>query len=316
MSRNNKYTSAQASEQGIDRFNRISKPTNALFSSVFILIALFSVIPFLLVIVISFTDQSAIRANGYQFIPSKFSLQAYKSLFQNADTLAYSFFISFIVTISGTVLGVLLNAVMGYALSRQNFRLRKAYTMLIFIPMLFNGGLVASFLVNTQVLHLKDTLWALILPIACNSFYIIVFRTFFTATVPDSLIEAGKVDGASQLRLFFQVVVPISLPALATVGLFLCFSYWNDWQNALLYVSGSPRLWPAQYTLIGIEKDIMFLANNPELSGMGREELLRNLPQDSIRMALVVLTVLPITLAYPFFQKYFVSGLTVGAVKG
>lgn len=299
-----------------NRFMQVSKPVNGILSIFFIALALCCFVPFLFVVIISFTDQAAIFKNGYQFWPEKWTVNSYITLFENGASLFNAVFVSLFVTIAGTVIGVLLNALMGYVLSRKNFYLRKVYTILVFIPMLFNGGLTASYLVNAQMLNLRNSIWALILPLAVNSFYIIVFRTFFTSTVPEELIESAKMDGATQLLTFFRVVVPISLPALATIGLFLSFGYWNDWQNALLYVTGDQRLWPMQYMLMRIEKDIMFLANNPYLSDMTMAAMRQNLPEDGIRMALVVLTVTPIALVYPFFQKYFISGLTVGAVKG
>lgn len=300
----------------INRFNQISKPANAVLSAIFILLALCCFVPFVFVVIISFTDQTAIYKNGYQFWPEKWTLNSYSTLFENGASLFNAFFISVFVTVVGTIIGVLLNSLMGYVLSRQKFVLRKAYTWLVFIPMLFNGGLTASFLVNTQLLGLRNSIWALIIPLAVNSFYVIVFRTYFTSSVPEEMIESAKIDGASQLRIFFRVVLPISLPALATIGLFLAFGYWNDWQSAQLYVAGKQVLWPMQFMLMRIENDIMFLANNPYLTDMTMASLRANLPEDGIRMALVVLTVTPIALIYPFFQKYFVSGLTVGAVKG
>lgn len=306
----------QKLSEEMNRFTQISKPVNAAFSVLFTVLALSCFVPFLFVVVISLTDHAAIVKNGYQFIPEQWSLQAYKSLFENATSVFNAIFISVTVTVAGTIIGVLMNAVMGYVLSRQRFALRGVYTYLIFIPMLFNGGLTASYLVNTQILHLRNSIWALILPVAVNSFYIIVFRTFFTSTVPEALIESAKIDGASQLRIFFRIVLPISLPVMATCGLFLAFGYWNDWQNAMLYVNSTEKLWPMQYMLMRIEKDIMFLANNPYMTDTTWAALRATLPEDGIRMALVVLTVLPIALVYPFFQKYFISGLTVGAVKG
>lgn len=300
----------------INKYMEVSKPVNIGLSIFFIILALACFIPFVFVVIISFTDQSSIFKNGYQFFPDKLTLDSYKALFENGKALLNALFISVFVTVVGTMTGVILNALMGYVLSRKNFALGKAYTLMILIPMLFNGGLTSSYLVNTQVLDLRNSIWALIIPIAVNSFYIIIFRTFFTTTVPEELIESAKMDGASQLRIFFSIVIPISLPALATVGLFLSFAYWNDWQNALLYVAGEEALWPLQYVLIRIENDIMFLANNPYITDATMMAMRQNLPEDGIRMALVVLTITPIALVYPFFQKYFVSGLTVGAVKG
>lgn len=303
-------------KEGLAKYNRVGKPANLLFMLVFLIAALCCVIPLIFVVVISFTDQSSIYINGYSLFPEQWSIKAYTALFQNPKSLLGALAMSVIVTVLGTVIGLILNATMGYVLSRKSFKFRKLYTYIVFIPMIFNGGMVSSYMIITQLLQMKDTIWALILPIAVTSFYVIILRTFFTTTVPDSLIESGKIDGASQLRIFFQIVLPISLPALATIGLFLTFAYWNDWFQALLYVINEPSLWTLQFVLINIEKSLQFLANNPGMSGMAAADIMKNLPPDGVRMALVVLTVIPVACSYPFFQKYFVSGLTVGAVKG
>lgn len=302
--------------EGVAKYNRVSMPINIIFSILFIVLALCCIIPLVFTIIVSFTDKSSIARNGYSFLPDMWSTQAYESLLENYYSILRAFGISLLVTISGTVLGLFLNATMAYVLSRPSFKFRKFYTWLVFIPMVFQGGMVAAYMIIGQTLNLKATIWALILPLCVGSFYVIIMRTFFQTTVPDSLIESGKIDGASQLRIFFQIVLPISLPALATVGLFLTFTYWNDWFQAMLYNNSAQELWPLQYVLIGIEKNLQFLANNPQMGGMAAAELLAKLPADGVRMALVVITVLPITCSYPFFQKYFISGLTIGAVKG
>ncbi|MEG1996754.1 MAG: carbohydrate ABC transporter permease, partial [Oscillospiraceae bacterium] len=200
-------------------------------------------------------------------------------------------------------------------LSRRNFKFKKLYTYIVFIPMVFNGGMVANYLVMTKLLDLKNNILALILPIAVASFYVIILRTFFTTTIPDSIIESGKIDGAGQIRIFYTLVLPISLPAIATIGLFLSFSYWNDWFHALMYLN-ERDLFPLQYVLIQIEKNIEFMASGSSHLGISASEILAKMPAESTKMALVVLAVIPIAASYPFFQKYFVSGLTVGAVKG
>ena len=203
---------------------------------------------------------------------------------------------------------------MGYALSRPNYRLRGFFTWFVFIPMLFSGGLVASYMINAQVLGLKNTYWVLILPICCSSFYIIIMRTFFQTTVPDAIIESAKIDGARQIRIFVQIVLPISLPAIATIGLFYTFAYWNDWMMAKYYLnSNAQNLFPLQYVLISLESNIDFLTRNQQFMGPGEAS---NIPSETIRMAMVMVGVIPIACSYPFFQKYFISGLTIGAVKG
>lgn len=301
--------------EGLAKFNRVSKPANIIFSIIFIIAALCCVIPLIFVIIISFTDKTSIAAIGYSFFPQKWSLSAYEMLWKSRDSIIRAFGVSIFITVVGTVLGLFLNATMGYVLSRRSFKLRKLYTWLVFIPMIFNGGMVSTYIIYTQLLGLRDNILVLILPLAVSSFNVIILRTFFQTTVPDSLIESGKIDGASQLRIFFQIVLPISLPALATIGLFLCFGYWNDWWNAFMYLN-DPALFPLQYVLINIERSLEFFTKNAAFIGYEAYQLSAMLPEDGMKMALVVVIVLPIACAYPFFQKYFVSGLTIGAVKG
>jgi putative aldouronate transport system permease protein len=204
---------------------------------------------------------------------------------------------------------------MGYVLSRREYRLQKFFTWFVFIPMIFNGGLVSSYFIIAQFLHLKDTIGVLIVPLAVSSFHVIICKTFFRSTIPDSLIESAKMDGASQLTIFFRIVFPLSLPVLATIGLFLSFAYWNDWFTAMLYID-NPNLFTLQAYLNRLLGDLNFLAQNAALLGVSQAQLLATMPKEAARMAIVVVAVLPIACAYPFFQRYFVSGLTVGAVKG
>lgn len=285
--------------------------TNAAISGLFVLLALVAIVPFIFVIIISFSSEKSIVTRGYSFVPAEWSTYTYSYLWQTRDEIFSSFLTSVTVTVLGTLVGIFLIATMGYALSRRSFRLRRLYTVIVFIPMLFNGGMVANYMVMTQLYGLKNSLWALILPIACSTFYIIIARTFFTTTVPDSIIESAKIDGASQLKIFARIVLPISLPALATIGLFLTFGFWNDWYQAMLYISERSK-YPLQYLLVSIEKSVDFLARSEDYI----VSTANNLPSETVRMAIVVISVLPIACSYPFFQKYFVSGLTVGAVKG
>ena len=179
--------------------------------------------------------------------------------------------------------------------------------------MLFNGGLVPTYIVATQLLNLKDTIWALILPLALNAFYIMILRTFYSTSVPDAIIESGKIDGASEFKIFYKLVLPLSLPGLATIGLFSTLGYWNDWFNALLYID-DPNLVPLQSMLMRIETSMQFILQNSQNSSLSMAAL-QSMPQDTSRMAMVVLATGPIILAYPFFQRYFIQGLTIGAVK-
>lgn len=298
---------------GMLRFNRIKPATNVFITLLFIFLAALCLLPVIFVIIISFTSEQSIIAKGYSFIPQEWALGAYKYLMTRRDTFIRAFFNSVGLTVVGTLLGLTLTTTMGYALSRKNFKMRKFYTVYVFIPMLFHGGMLSTYVVVTQLFGLKDTYWAMLLPIACSTFYIIILRTFFTTTVPDEIIESGKIDGASQLRIFSQLVLPISLPAIATIGLFLTFAYWNDWYQAMLYISLSRRdLYSLQYLLISIDQNIQFMANNAGALSTDMTEM----PTETMRMAIVVVVVVPIMFSYPFFQKYFISGLTIGAVKG
>lgn len=301
-------------QDGMLRFNSISNGVNALFSLVFILLALITFLPAVFVLIISFSSEASVAQNGYSFFPSELSLSSYEYLWQSKAYIGRAFLNSVGLTVCGTLLGLVLISTMGYAISRPNYYLKKTYTWLIFIPMIFSGGLVATYMVNTQVYMLKNTYWALLLPGACSTFYIIIMRTFFQTTVPDSIIESGKIDGASQLRIFVQLVLPISLPVIATIGLFLTFNYWNAWYGATLYLDSNHRdLYPLQYVLISIEKNIQFMARNEQYL---TAEAMSNIPSETMRMAIVMVVVVPIACSYPFFQRYFVSGLTIGAVKG
>ena len=296
------------------KYSRVSPTANVIFSLIFILLALLCFLPALLVCIVSFSSEASVLHKGYSFFPDAWSIDSYAYLARQADYVGRAFLNSIGITVVGTCFGLILCSTMGYALSRPNYRLRGFLTWFVFIPMLFSGGLVASYMINAQVLGLKNTYWVLILPICCSSFYIIIMRTFFQTTVPDAIIESAKIDGARQIRIFVQIVLPISLPAIATIGLFYTFAYWNDWMMAKYYLnSNAQNLFPLQYVLISLESNIDFLTRNQQFMGPGESSYI---PSETIRMAMVMVGVIPIACSYPFFQKYFISGLTIGAVKG
>ena len=299
---------------GLTRFNQLKPLTNVAFSTLFIVLALITFIPVLFVFIISISSEASIAQKGYSFFPAEFSLGSYEYLWQSKDYIGRAFINSIGITICGTLLGLILTSTLGYTLSRPNCRLKGLYTLMILIPMFFSGGLLASYMVNTQIYGMKNTYFALILPGACSTFYVVIMRTFFQTTIPDSIIESGKIDGASQLRIFVQLVLPLALPVIATIGLFFTFNYWNAWYGAMLYLDSNHReLYPLQYVLISIENNISFMARNEEYFS---EEALAKLPTETMRMAIVMVVVIPIACSYPFFQRYFVGGLTIGAVKG
>ena len=299
----------------VQSFNRISARANILLNIMFLILALICVIPAVLVVSISFSAEQSITDYGYRLIPKIISLDGYGYLLKQGALIIRALGVSLFVTIVGTALGTLLTTLMGYVLSRPDYKLNGFLTMLVFIPMVFNGGLVSTYFIVSQFLHLKNTLWALILPLSVSSFNVVICRTFFKTTIPEELIESAKMDGATQFKIFFQIVLPISLPVIATIGLFLCFAYWNDWYQSMLYIDNQ-RLYSLQALLNAIMTNINMLAQNAATMGASMADMVANMPKEAARMAIVVIIGLPIACAYPFLQKYFISGLTVGAVKG
>ena len=203
---------------------------------------------------------------------------------------------------------------MGYVLSRSEYKLEGFFSWVVFIPMIFNGGMVANYVVVANFLNLRNTIWCLILPLSVSSFNVIISKTFFKSTIPDSIVESAKIDGASEFTIFSRIIVPISKPVFATIGLFLSFGYWNDWFQSSLYIS-EKKLTSLQALLNNMIQNIQYIASNPT-AGLSLQQYKNSMPTESIRMAIAVLVVIPIACVYPFFQRYFISGLTVGAVKG
>lgn len=301
-------------QDGETKFNHIGKGANTAFHLVFILLSILCLAPLVFVIIISFSSEHSVMVNGYSFRPDEWSTGAYEFVFQSGGQVMHSLGMSALVTVTGVAIGMALTSTYAYVLSRKTFRYRKLFTGILVATMFFNGGLVSTYLVVANFLHLKNNFLALVLPVAVTPFNIIVLRTFFATSVPDALIESAKIDGASQFKIFTDIVLPISLPGLATVALFLTLTYWNDWKNALLYID-SKSLYPLQYLLMKIERNIEFIAQNAGRGSMGLDSALSRLPSETAKMAIVVIATLPIACAYPFFQRYFVSGLTVGSVK-
>ena len=301
-------------QDGETRFNHIGKGANTAFHLVFILLSILCLAPLVFVIIISFSSEHSVMVNGYSFRPDEWSTGAYEFVFQSGGQVMHSLGMSALVTVTGVAIGMALTSTYAYVLSRKTFRYRKLFTGILVATMFFNGGLVSTYMVVANFLHLKNNFLALVLPVAVTPFNIIVLRTFFATSVPDALIESAKIDGASQFKIFTDIVLPISLPGLATVALFLTLTYWNDWKNALLYID-SKSLYPLQYLLMKIERNIEFIAQNAGRGSMGLDSALSRLPSETAKMAIVVIATLPIACAYPFFQRYFVSGLTVGSVK-
>lgn len=273
------------------------------------LLSLLFVVPLLLVVSASLTSEGALAREGYRLFPAQFSLEAYSYLLSNPAQILGAYGVSATVSLVGCSLGLFIMALLAYSLSRREFRWRNWLAFFVFFTMLFNGGVVSSYIINTRYLHLQDTLFALILPALVNPFYVLLLRTFF-AGLPQEIFEAAHIDGASDWRIFFRIVLPLSTPALATVGLFVLLGYWNDYFLGLLYIN-NPNLVSLQQLLFKILSNLDFLNNvqNAQISNV-------QVPLSTVRMAMAVLATGPITLAFLFLQRYFVRGLTLGSVKG
>ncbi|QTH41878.1 carbohydrate ABC transporter permease [Cohnella sp. LGH] len=294
-------------------FHRLSPVLNVTFNLIAGLFSLACVFPFLFIVILSFTDEKTLARNGYSLFPEKWSLEAYKYIFKAGDQLLRSYGVTVFVTIVGTVLSLIFISLFAYAISRKSFKYRTFFSFFAFFTMLFNGGLVPTYIVTTKLLGLQNSIWALIMPLAVNAFYIMIMRTFFSTMIPDAIIESGRIDGAGEFGIFLRLVIPLALPGLATIALFSTLGYWNDWFNALLYIE-DPSIVPLQSMLMRIENSMQFILQNSSNPSIGIG-VLQSMPQDTSRMAMVVLATGPIVLAYPFFQRYFIQGLTVGAVK-
>ena len=296
--------------------NTFGPGAQAVFHIVLGLFALACIVPFIFVIIISFTSEDSIRQIGYSFMPLGWSTQAYRYVFQLGDALWRSYFNSFLITFVGTALSVMICILYAYPLYRKDFKYRNFFNFLSFFTMIFGGGLVPTFVVCKTLLGLSDNYAALIVPLLFSPFNVIVMRTFFQTTVPRELIEASTIDGAGEYRTLIQIVLPVVKPGIATVALLNALAFWNEWFLSLLYITKNMSVIPLQYLLMRMQRNADFLAKNSAMLGADAAQAARNLPSQSLKMALVVFIVAPIACAYPFFQRYVVAGLTVGSVKG
>jgi putative aldouronate transport system permease protein len=283
--------------------------------SVLLIFTAACLLPFLLLFTSSITDETTIMQNGYSFFPEKLSLDAYRYLWNESTDIFRAYEITIFITVVGTALSLASTSMLAYPISRRDLPYRNPLAFYVFFTMLFNGGLVPTYFIYTQVFDLKNTLAALLIPgLLMNGFNVLLMRTFFMTTIPPAILESAKIDGAGEIWIFYKIVLPLSMPILATIGLFQGIAYWNDWFNGLIYIT-NPKLFSLQNILNRIMTDIQFLSTDPSLSAQASGSM-RNLPTATFRMAIVVIGVVPILLAYPFFQKYFVKGITIGAVKG
>ncbi len=279
------------------------------------LYTLFCLLPILLVFVTAFSDDKTIASNGYSFFPEKWSLEGFSYVFKYGSQLFTSYGVTIFITVVGTFLGLFIMSMYAFAVSRKDFRLRKFLSVYILIPMLFSAGQLANYLVFTQSYRLKDSLLLLIFPVMISTMNIIILRTYIQTSIPEELMDSARIDGAGEYRTFFQIVIPLMKPVLASVGFMMATTFWNDWQNAYLYIDSASKN-PLQLLLIRIQRNIEFLLNNKNVSGAALAAIQQGIPEYSATMATVLIVIGPIMIAYPFFQKYFIKGLTVGSVKG
>ena len=280
-----------------------------------ILLALCAVLPIWILVAGSITGEQELILSGYSFIPKTLSLDAYKYLFYKGADILRAYGITIFITIFGTAVILLMTPLLAYPLSRKDFKARNIFAFLVFFTMLFNGGIVPSYIMWTQIFHMKNTIWALIVPgLLMNGFNVILMKNYFAQNIPPELIEAMKVDGAGEFCIFFKMVLPLSLPIMATVGLFVGIGYWNDWYNGLLYLTNT-KLFSLQNYLNRILLDIQFMTQSMAGSAEAANAL-GKMPTITVRMAIAVIGILPLMIIFPFFQSYFARGMTVGAVKG
>lgn len=282
---------------------------------VLLILAIVCILPIILIIVASFTDETTLLANGYRFFPQKYGLEAYVYLLKQSVMMLRAYKISILVTVIGTLASLVLSTTFAYPLSRKDFKYRNIFSFLVFFTMLFSGGIVPSYMMWTKFSHIKDTIWALIIPsYLMNAFNILLIRNYYSNNIPDALVEAARIDGASEFLTFRRVIVPLSVPVIATVGLFTGLAYWNDWINGLYYIN-DPGLYSIQNLLIRLMNNIQYL-NSGAAAGIVSGGTTGALPSTSVRMAIAVVGVIPVVAAYPFLQKYLIRGTVIGAVKG
>lgn len=278
-----------------------------------IVIMICCIAPFVLLVMSSFTEEKSLLANGYSFFPKEWSTYAYEYLLSGSGALLRSYGISLFVTIVGTVCNLTLTVLYAYPLSRKDLPFRNIFAFFLFFTMLFSGGLVPSYIMWTRTFHIQNTIFALLIPsLLMGAFNVIMMRTYFTANIPDAIIEAARIDGANEFRILAVVVLPMALPILATIGLLVGLGYWNDWMNGLYYINDD-KLYSVQVLLTNIQRQMDSIK---QTMGTGGTVSAAELPSTSIRMAITVMGILPIMIIYPFLQKYFVKGIAIGAVKG
>lgn len=281
---------------------------------IMIVMTILTLLPFILLFVVSFTDSNEIVRSGYSFFPETWSLEAYQYIWKERAQIFHAYSITIIVTAVGTTVSLMMTMLYAYVLSKPYFPGKKFFTLFILFTMLFNGGLVPTYTMYTRYLHMKNTIWALIIPsLLLSAMNVILVRSYIQNNIPDSLIEVAYIDGASEYRVFSSIIMPLSKPIVVTIGMFIGVSYWNDWANGLYYVTDN-KLYSIQQLLNNMLKNIEYLSSNSLAASMSSGAV--KIPTTTVRMAIAVVGILPILVIYPYVQKFFVKGISLGAVKG
>ena len=282
---------------------------------IMIIVTLIAVIPFILLITSSLTGNAELLKNGYSFFPERWTLDNYRYIFTNSDKMLKAYRISFILTLTGTVLGTAITVLLGYGLSRKDLPGNGLLMGYVVLTMLFNGGLVPTYMNYTSVFHLKNTFLGLLIPgLLMNAFNVMLIKSYFVTSVPEEILDAAEVDGANEFQKFFKIALPLSIPIIATIALFIGIGYWNDWNNGYIYLSTNTDLYSIQNLLNRMQKNLEFITQNSNT--MSASASVKDIPSEGVRMAISALGVLPILVVYPFIQRFFVKGITLGGVKG
>ena len=290
------------------------KSFNTFATVVLTILTVITLLPIVLIVIASFTDEKVLLSTGYTYLPSKLSLDSYYYMVRQGPMILRSYGITVLVTILGTLGSILLTATLAYPMSRKDFKWHNTLSFIVFFTMLFNGGVVSSYIMWSTIFGIKNTLLALILPnYLVTAFNVFLIRNYYSNSIPGALIESAKIDGATELTIFVKIMLPLAIPVMATVALFTGLTYWNDWTNGMYFIT-NPELYGIQNLLIRIMNNIQFLKSSSNAALLGTQTI--DLPGTSVRMAMAVIGVLPILIVFPFVQKYFVKGVVLGAVKG
>ncbi len=285
-------------------------------NTVMILVTISVILPFLLLFMSSITSEDVLLSYGYSLFPKQFSVESYAYILQSGEKILRAYGMTMLVTVVGTTVGLLTAALFAYPLSLSNLPFKKVFNFFVFFTMLFNGGLIPSYIMWTNLFHIKDTVWGLLAPnLLMNAMNVLMIRTYFANSIPSTLFEAAQIDGAGQFQVFHKVVIPLGKPILVTMGTFTGLAYWNDWTNGLYYISKRTDYYTIQNLLNKMVSDLQFLTSNSNLSAQAAQEIAK-VPSTGIQMAIAFIAILPILILFPFLQKYYSKGIMLGAVKG